>query len=236
MSVSTLQAIDQNGMRGTLDLTVIPPQGSESRLVLVRFEDGKSVFIDGNEFTEKEPGVFFFPGSFEALTKTEQTDSINVERLVVPILAEQLKIQRQKVVTGGVRLHKTVQEHVETVDEPTLQEQIQVERIPVNSFVAEAPSVRYEGDVMIVPLLEEVLVVEKRLVLREEVRISKRGETVRKPQQVVLRREEATIDRIEPNANQTENAAGIENAPLARENENQAGGNQFPPQNTEDKN
>jgi len=54
MSDSTLQVIDQNGVRGTLDLTVIPPQGSESRLVLVRFEDGKSVFVDGSIFVEQE--------------------------------------------------------------------------------------------------------------------------------------------------------------------------------------
>ncbi len=196
MSNSKLQAVDQNGMRGTLDLTVIPPQGSESHLVMVRFEDGRSVFIDGGEFVEQEKGVFFFPGSFAALTTNEQTRSTDVERIVVPILAEEIKIARKMVQTGGVRVHKTVQERTETVDEPTFQEQINMERVPVNRFVEEAPQVRYEGDVMIVPLLEEVLVVEKRLVLREEIRISKRSETVRKPQQVVVRREEATLEQI----------------------------------------
>jgi len=48
-------------------------------------------------------------------------------------------------------------------------------------------------------------VVEKRLVLREEVRISKHSETVNKPQQIVLRRENATVERIEPSAEQTKN-------------------------------
>jgi len=210
MSDSTLQVIDQNGVRGTLDLTVIPPQGSESRLVLVRFEDGKSVFVDGNVFVEKEKNSFFFPGSFAAMTTMEHTDSVNIEKLVVPILNEELKISREKVVTGGVRLHKTVSERTETVDEPTYEEKIEVERVAVNQFVDAPPPVRYEGDVMIMPLLEEVLVVEKRLVLREEVRISKHRETVNKPQQIVLRREEATVERIEPSAVQTENVSADE--------------------------
>ena len=111
------------------------------------------------------------------------------------------------MVTGGVRVHKTVQERTETVDQPTFEEKIEVERVTVNQFVDAPPPVRYEGDVMIIPLLEEVLVVEKRLVLREEVRISKRRETVNKPQQIVLRREEVTLERIEPAGEQTENAS-----------------------------
>jgi uncharacterized protein (TIGR02271 family) len=125
--------------------------------------------------------------------------------LVVPILNEELKVSREKVVTGGVRVHKTVQERTETVDQPTFEEKIEVERVTVNQFVDAPPPVRYEGDVMIMPLLEEVLVVEKRLVLREEVRISKRRETVNKPQQIVLRREDVTVERIEPSAEQTKN-------------------------------
>lgn len=43
-----------------------------------------------------------------------------------------------------------------------------------------APEIRTEGDVTIVPVLEEVLVVEKRLVLKEELHIRRRvaAETV----------------------------------------------------------
>jgi uncharacterized protein (TIGR02271 family) len=210
MSDSTLQVIDQNGARGTLDLTVIPPQGSESRLVLVRFDDGRSAFIDGSAFVQNEQGGYSYPASFAALTTNQQADSTNadsinaystkVEKVIVPILAEELKIARQKVVTGGVRVHKTVQERTETVDQPIFQENIEVQRVPINQFVQEPPQVRYEGDVMVIPLLEETLVVEKRLVLREEVRIVKRSKTVNQPQQVVVRREEATLERIQPEA------------------------------------
>jgi uncharacterized protein (TIGR02271 family) len=122
-------------------------------------------------------------------------------QIVIPLLEEQLKIARQKVLTGGVRVHKTVNERTETIDEPTLKEEMEIQRVPVNQFITEPPAVRYEGDVMIVPLMEEVLVVEKKLVLREEIRITKRRNTLRNPQQYVVRREEATLEQIQPDAN-----------------------------------
>jgi len=57
------------------------------------------------------------------------------------------------------------------------------------------PPVRHEGNTMIIPLLEEVLVVEKRLMLREELRVTRTQTEFHAPQQVTLRREEITVDR-----------------------------------------
>jgi uncharacterized protein (TIGR02271 family) len=186
---STLQVIDQNGVRAVLDLTVVPPQGAESRLVLVRFDDGTSAFADASVFVEQQPSVFFFPGNFAdlrrqneqplaanqtvnetpAATQADYSPGGNTvadqgEGLVIPVLAEQLQIARQQVVTGGVRVRKTVHERVETIDQPVMEEHVDVERVAINRFIDQAPAVRYEGDVMVVPLLEEVIVVEKRLV------------------------------------------------------------------------
>ena len=198
--------IDEQGVRGTIDLAVVPPQGSESKLVLVRFDDGSQVFADAATFAEREEGVFTFPGSFAELIEQNKESKYgaaafgDTAQIVIPLLEEQLNIARRKVLTGGVRVHKIVQERTETIDEPTFKEELDVERVPVNQFVAAAPEVRYEGDVMIVPLLEEVLVVEKKLVLREEIRIRTRRDTVRQPQQIVLRREEATLEQIRPEA------------------------------------
>ncbi len=200
------QVIDEKGVRGTLDLTVVPPQGSQSKLVLVRFDDGSQVFADAATFVEREEGVFTFPGDFAKLIEKYKDAKYgtaafgDTAQIVIPLLEEQLNIARRKVLTGGVRVHKTVAERRETVDEPTLREDVQIERVAINQFVDAPPAIRYEGDVMIVPLLEEVLVVEKKLVLREEVRITTRRETVRQPQQFVLRREEATFEQITPEA------------------------------------
>ncbi len=206
-TTAAFQVIDEEGVRGTLDLTVVPPQGSESKLVLVRFDDGSQVFVDASTFVEREEGTFLFPGSFAELFAQNPTSKYGATafgdsgQIVIPLLAEQLKIARQKVLTGGVRVHKTVSEQTEMVDEPTLREEMEIQRVAVNRFITEPPAVRYEGEVMIVPLIEEVLVVEKKLVLREEIRITKRRDTLRNPQQYVVRREEATLEQIQPDAN-----------------------------------
>ncbi len=205
-NMAGFQVIDEKGVRGTLDLTVVPPQGSESKLVLVRFDDGSQAFADAGTFIERNDGIFSFPGSFAELLSQNQSSNYgsttfgNSGQIVIPLLAEQLNIARQKVLTGGVRVHKTVSERTETIDEPTLREEMEIQRVTVNQFITEPPAVRYEGDVMIVPLMEEVLVVEKKLVLREEVRITKRRDTLRNPQQIVVRREEATLEQIKPDA------------------------------------
>ena len=102
--------------------------------------------------------------------------------------------------TGGVRLTKRVTEREETVDEPLLRADVQVERVPINRVVTEAPQARQEGDTLVVPILEEVLVVEKRLMLKEEVRITRTQTEVHQPQAVTLRMEEAVIEGITPDA------------------------------------
>ena len=71
------------------------------------------------------------------------------------------------------------------------------ERVELNQELDGPVAVRYEGDTMIVPILEEVLVVQKRLVLKEEIRITRRRREFHAPQSVVLRREHAAVGRIE---------------------------------------
>jgi len=60
--------------------------------------------------------------------------------------------------------------------------------------VETAPEIRTEGDVTIVPVLEEVLVVEKRLVLKEELHIRRRIETETVEVPVILRKQRAIIE------------------------------------------
>ena len=115
-------------------------------------------------------------------------------------MEETLRVTKREVVTGGVRLTKRVTEREETVDEPLLRADVQVERVPINRVVTEAPSDASGGDTLVVPILEEVLVVEKRLMLKEEVRITRTQTEVHQPQVVTLRTEEAVLEEITPEA------------------------------------
>jgi len=142
--------------------------------------------------------------------RTEGVKHTSVEReavvqdaVVLPVIEEQLELRKRTVETGGLRVHKTVHEREELIDEPLLREELQIERVPINRPVSAPLEVRYEGDVMIIPVLEEVLVVEKRLVLKEELRVTRSRRLESSPQRVTLRTEEATIERIEPRPGET---------------------------------
>jgi stress response protein YsnF len=75
------------------------------------------------------------------------------------------------VETARVRVSRATHDHEELVDELLQHEKVEVERIPVGQTIETMPSVRQEGDVTIIPVVEEILVVERRLVLKEEVHI-----------------------------------------------------------------
>ncbi len=125
-------------------------------------------------------------------------ESLTVESAnIIPVIEEQLVVEKRIVETGRLVVSKTVLEEEETVDVPLLQEAFGVERVTVNRYVDVAPAVRYEGDTTIFPVMKEVLVTEKRLMLVEEIHVTKRQTTVNDPQRVTLRREEVTIQRVD---------------------------------------
>lgn len=121
------------------------------------------------------------------------------ETLVIPVIAEALEIERRRIETARVRITKRINEREQIVSEPAMQETINVERVSLNHYIDAPPPIRYEGDTMIVPLVEEVVVTEKRLMLKEELHITRRREVVpSEPQRIVLRSEEAIVERVEP--------------------------------------
>ena len=117
---------------------------------------------------------------------------------VIPIVEEIATVAKQKVVTGRVRV-RTLTETVEELARAEVQrEDVDVTRVPIDKVVESAPQIRTEGDVTIIPVVEEVLVVEKRLLLKEEVHIRRRiaTETVEVP--VALRKQRAIVERETP--------------------------------------
>jgi uncharacterized protein (TIGR02271 family) len=118
------------------------------------------------------------------------------ETEAVPLVEEEMRVDKRQVPTGKVRVH-TVLDTVEEVVRDTLEEQqVEVTRVPIDKVVSTKPSVRTEHGVVIVPVVEEVLVVERRLVLKEEVHIRRRisQETVEVP--VTLRKQRAVVERV----------------------------------------
>ena len=117
------------------------------------------------------------------------------EVAVIPLVEEVLSVTKREVELGTVSLRKTVSERTEVVDEPLLRTGVEVKRVQIDEFVDSPPPVRHENGVMIIPVLEEVLVVEKRLRLKEEMHISQTRTEHHDPQTVILRTEAITEDR-----------------------------------------
>jgi stress response protein YsnF len=116
--------------------------------------------------------------------------------LRVPVFQENVHVDKRLVDTGrGVRIHKTVAEIPVHIDERLLSEAIDVTRVPVDRIVAldQAPQTRYEGDTMIVPILEEVLVVERRLRIKEELHITKTRRETHHTDTVLLKTEQVEV-------------------------------------------
>src|SRR5215213_6854036 len=117
------------------------------------------------------------------------------EEKVVPVVEETAVVYKERVVTDRVRLHKQVHEDQQVLDIPVRTETLEVERVPVGHFVEAAPAIRQEGNTTVYPVVEEVLVVEKRLRLVEEVHVTRRQATRHVQERVGLRREEIVVER-----------------------------------------
>jgi stress response protein YsnF len=125
------------------------------------------------------------------------------DELVVPVIQEQLHVTREVVDTGRtLRLRKQVEEVPAQVREPVATEVVDVQRVAVGRVVDELPEVRYEGDVTVVPVVEERLVMRKELVLVEEIRLTRRRDMAMAEGEVVLRRERVTVERFNPDTGQ----------------------------------
>lgn len=118
------------------------------------------------------------------------------ETEIIPLAEETLRLDKRRVITGKVRI-STETDVVEELARASLhRETVEVTRIPVNRVVDHIPEIRTESDVTIIPILEEVLVVEKRLLLKEELHVRKTNtqEDVELP--VQLRKQRAVVERM----------------------------------------
>jgi uncharacterized protein (TIGR02271 family) len=203
---------DRDGRRGRIDTAAPQTREGGRPEVLVHLEGGQQAYIPVDELVLQDDGSFTLPFSLSEIARPQRRHEVaddagdetivtphrtqEEERIVMPVVAETLDVQKRRVQTGGVRIKKVVHEREEVVDEPLMREEVQVKRVPINRVVEAPVPVRHVGNTMIISLLEEVLVVEKRLMLKEELHITKGEIETYKPQRVTLRTEEAVVERV----------------------------------------
>ncbi len=115
---------------------------------------------------------------------------------VLELLEESLAVDRRTVSGATVRVSTTTSLREQLVEETLTRESAEIERVAVGRVVERTPDIRHEGDVTIIPVMEEVLVLERRLVLKEEVRIRRVRTTETHRETVQLREQAALVSRI----------------------------------------
>ena len=197
---AAVRVTDPQGVHGTIDTTAWPLDGSRAE-VLVSLEGGRQVWVPVQMLILEAEGRYAIPMALAEL-EWRAGAAPREPPLVLPVMVEELDVRTRRVETGRVRLHKTVHTREVLVDEPLVREEVIIERVPVNRVVEGPIPVRYEGDTMILSLLEEVLVVETRLLLKEEVHITTRRTERHAPERVTRRHEDVTIERVDPARNE----------------------------------
>jgi len=179
--------------------TVIPPAPhtrSDPTHVRVQLESGEQCLVPAAVVLPQEDGSIYVPLRRAELVPAPRENPPETQHTVVPVLVEELEVQKRVVETGTVRLTKQVHEREALVDEPLWREEVEVTHVPIQRVVDAPLPIREEHGTLIVPILEEVLVVEKRLMLKEEIHIRTHRVETRQPQQVTLRREEVGVERV----------------------------------------
>lgn len=117
--------------------------------------------------------------------------------VVIPLLTEDFSVERRKV-RRNVRVQVQTLSHDHLVDEALAQERVEIERVAIDRPVDAYPPVREEGDTTIIPVVEEVLFIERRLMLKEEIHLRRVKTTERHREMVTLRDQQVVIDRTDP--------------------------------------
>lgn len=117
------------------------------------------------------------------------------EVAAIPLVEERVSIAKREVETGRFRIRVTVEEREDMVPAELAHDEVEIERVPMNQTLSQLPSVRLEGSTTIIPVVEEVVVVEKKLVLVEEIHVRRKSNVRTEEIPVTLRSEQAEIER-----------------------------------------
>ena len=125
-----------------------------------------------------------------AAERHETAADLQVMQLIAEHAAVSKRVRKTKV-----RVETTTRTRDQVVEADLNHDQVVVERVAIGRVVDAVPDVRQEGDVTILPVIEEEVVVMRRLVLKEEVHVRRVRTTERHVETVTLRAQEAAVTR-----------------------------------------
>lgn len=195
-----VEVTGRDGLRGSW----CRPEGegtpTPGEWVEIRLDDGRLLTLPGRLLERLEDGTFAIPiGSGDIPPPQERIDPVangDASERIIPVVAERVEVGKRTVKAGKIRVHKTVEVGEEVVDMPLARDELDVERVPIDRIVEGPVAIRREGDTIVVPILEEELVVQVRVRLREEIRITRKTVESRDLRTIRVRKEVATVERV----------------------------------------
>jgi stress response protein YsnF len=192
--------VREDGGKGSV-LRRIKGKGKPDKLV-IEFEDGTRLTTTEAQLKPRDDGTALLLRS-SALSNIpfQAVELAPGEELVIPVAAEQIQVQKRPVVRGVIHVRTRVETTDQTVDERLVHEEVIVERIRIDKEIGnEYPKIHEHNGVLVIPVVEEVLVVSKQLRLKEELRVIRRKKTVHEAQTVQVRRQVVEVERVKPEA------------------------------------
>jgi uncharacterized protein (TIGR02271 family) len=137
-------------------------------------------------------------GTAGTMNTAGTADTVTTDQDIrVPVMEEELSVGKREEEIGRVHLHKDVVEEQQTVTEPVTREEVHVERVPVQGqYTDVGPDAFVEKDID-VPVVGEELVVGKRAVVSEEVRLRKEAVTEQQQISDTVRKERVTVEGVD---------------------------------------
>lgn len=129
-----------------------------------------------------------------------RTVDLDKEDLTYSLAEEQLRADVYETQIGTVAISKRTEELPVEGEVDVDHDEVEVEHKEINEPVAKSEEPWYDGDTLVVPVYEEVLVTEKRLYLKEEIRVTRVKTTEQVKLQDTVRRQviDVTSDTARP--------------------------------------
>lgn len=131
--------------------------------------------------------------------KTDQLEDTDGRRFEdhenIELREEELRVEKERVEAGEVRLRKEVVEENRTIDVPVTREEVVVEKRSVGGRRPASGQVGEDAEIS-VPVMEEKIEVEKTPVVREEVSLKKKQVQDTRQVSDTVKREEAWVDTM----------------------------------------
>lgn len=182
--------VDRDGVTGRLHGVVLVK--GEEPVARVRLSHGVELMIPFDVLQHDSGGGYRLPGRWSDFAARSDTGTTTI-----PVIQERVTVSVRPAPERKMRVRRRVVSEPKVVETPLWHERIDIQRVPVGAIVDSAPAARQEEDVLIVPVVEEVAVVEKRLRVREELRIRVIRERRIHRETVELRRHEVDIEPVE---------------------------------------